>query len=128
MIIGVGCDIVEHNITEVLNWESDSNTLRRIFSQEEFVLYENQKNKNFIVGRFAAKEAVLKCLGTGMQDGISLTDIQILQLEGGKPIIKLQGEVKKISNDIGIESWHISISHSTNCSFAFVVAEGKIMR
>lgn len=124
MIIGVGCDIVEHNITEVLNWEFDSNILKRIFSQEELVLYENQKNKNFIVGRFAAKEAVLKCLGTGMQDGISLTDIRILQLENGKPIINVQGEVKKISNYLGIESWHISISHSTNYSFAFVIAEG----
>ena len=100
MIIGVGCDIAEHDITEALNWQSDSNILKRVFSQAELTLYENQKNKEFLVGRFAAKEAVLKCLGTGMQDGISLTDVQILQRESGKPIIEVQGEVKKISNHL----------------------------
>ncbi len=125
MIIGVGCDIAEHDITEALNWQSDSNILKRVFSQAELTLYENQKNKEFLVGRFAAKEAVLKCLGTGMQDGISLTDVQILQRESGKPIIEVQGEVKKISNHLGIESWHISISHCSDYSFAFVVAEGS---
>jgi holo-[acyl-carrier protein] synthase len=124
MIVGIGCDIVEHNLTtNVLNWESDENTLRRVFSRKEFALYTIKKNIRFICGRFAGKEAVLKCLVMAMQDGISLSDIQILQLENGKPVIRLCGEVKKIAEQMGINSWHISITHSTSLSYAFVIAE-----
>ena len=123
MIIGIGCDIVEHNTTKLLKWESDSNLLHRIFSTKELELYNIQKKTEFIAGRFAAKEAVLKCLGTGMRDGISLPDIQILRLENGKPIVKLGGDVKEISDKLGIGSWHISITHTTNYSYAFVIAE-----
>ena len=68
---------------------------------------------------------MLKCLGTGMRDGLSLTDIQILRLESGKPIIELGGEMKKLSDNLGITSWHVSITHSANCSHAFVLAEGQ---
>jgi holo-[acyl-carrier protein] synthase len=55
MVIGIGCDIVEHNLTELLDWMSNDNIMRRVFSKEELDLYENQKNKQFIAGRFAAK-------------------------------------------------------------------------
>jgi holo-[acyl-carrier protein] synthase len=125
MIIGIGCDIVEHLTTDLLEWESNDNVLKRIFSVQELELYQSQRNKNFISGRFAAKEAVLKCLGTGMKDGIALPDIQILKTDAGKPTIQIEGEVKRIAEQIGIKSWHISISHTTHSSIAFVVAEGK---
>lgn len=125
MIIGIGCDIVEHNTTKLLKWEEDINLLQRILSSKEFEIYNIQKNIRFIAGRFAAKEAVLKCLGLGMQDGISLTEIQILQSINGQPVLELTGETKKISDEIGINSWHISITHSTNHSIAFIIAEHK---
>jgi holo-[acyl-carrier protein] synthase len=124
MIVGVGCDLVEHRITEQLGWESDEGLLNRIFSSEELDLYHTKKKVDFLSGRFAAKEAVLKCLGTGMQDGISLTDIHVLQSNMGQPKIELSGEPKKISDKMGIFLWHVSISHSTSHSLAFVVAEG----
>jgi len=123
MIIGIGSDLVEHNLTTILSWESNDKLLKRFLSLKELELYENQKNRKFLSGRFAAKEAVLKCLGTGMQDGISLTDIQILRLESDKPIIEILGEVKNISDQMGIKSWHLSITHSTNYSLALVIAE-----
>lgn len=123
MIIGIGCDIVEHNITKELKWDTNEELLLRIFSQNEMDLFIDQKTIKFISGRFAAKEAVLKCLGTGMQDGISLKEIQILKSESGKPIIELSGDVKEISNNIGVSVWHISITHSKGYSVAFVIAE-----
>jgi holo-[acyl-carrier protein] synthase len=123
MIIGIGCDIVEHETSKILNWGSDVSILNRIFSQKEIEIYSSQKELKFLSGRFAAKEAVLKCLGTGMQDGIALSDIQILQSPQGKPVLELFGEVKKISDKIGIRFWHISISHSTYYSLAFATAE-----
>jgi len=124
MVFGIGCDIVDHALTKkVLNWESDYNTLHRLFTIKELALYENQKNIRFLMGRFASKEAILKCIGTGMQDGISLKDIEISQMINGQPHVELFGEVKRKSDDLGIKRWHLSISHSANYSVAFVIAE-----
>ena len=123
MILSVGCDIVEHKISKSLNWDSDISVLNRIFSQKEIDIYLSQKELKFLSGRFAVKEAVLKCLGTGMQDGISLPDIQIIQSSEGKPVLELFGEVKKISDSMGVSLWHISIAHTSSYSLAFVTAE-----
>ena len=125
MIVGVGCDIVNHKVTELLNWKTDLNLLRKVFSRNELDLYGTDKSLQFLAGRFAAKEALLKCLGTGMQDGISLTEIETLSSERGQPRISVTGEVQKISNELGVELWHISITHSFDYSFAFVIGEKR---
>jgi holo-[acyl-carrier protein] synthase len=127
MIIGIGCDIVNHDITKKLDWEFDTQTLRRFFSPKELALYETNKSVKFLAGRFAAKEALLKCLGTGICDGVSLTDIEILQLENGRPNIAVYGGVKEGADKMGITFWHVSITHSVGSSTAFVMAEGKIL-
>lgn len=123
--MGIGCDLVSHEMTENLNWGSDAIVLRRIFSLRELELYDIQKNLKFLSGRFAAKEAVVKCLGTGMADGIALNEIHILQSQLGKPEIELTGEVKKLAKQLGINFWQVSISHSTTHSVAFVIAEQR---
>ncbi len=124
MIIGIGCDSVNHNITKKLDWEFDTETLKRFFSLKELALYETKKSVKFLSGRFAAKEASLKCLGTGISDGLSLTDIEILQLENGKPIIVVHGSVREAADKMGITTWHVSITHTVDSSMAFVIAEG----
>jgi len=126
MIVGIGCDIVEHDTTTNLNWGSDSSIQKRIFSQKELEIYSYKTDIKFLAGRFAAKEAILKCLGTGMQDGIALPDIQIIQSDNGKPLIEPQGKFKLISDAMGISTWHISIAHSSNHSVAFAIAEKYI--
>ncbi|RCR67518.1 holo-ACP synthase [Larkinella punicea] len=125
MIIGIGCDIVDHKISESLEWDSKPHTINRILSDEEMMLYDSHKTLNFIAGRFAAKEAILKCLGTGMQDGISLRQIQILKSEDGNPIVQLMGQAKQISDNMGVDAWHLSISHCASYSIAFAIAEKK---
>jgi len=123
MIVGIGCDVVDHNITISLGWSSNPRMLQRVFSSKELDLYEVHKTDKFLSGRFAAKEAILKCLGTGMKDDIALTDIQILQTEQGGPFIGVEGEVKRIAEQMGINSWHVSITHSKDSSVAFAIAE-----
>ncbi len=123
MIVGIGCDVVEHKTTLNLKWDTKTSSQNRIFSQAELNICTLHEKVTFLSGRFAAKEAVLKCIGTGMQDGIALTDIEILQDQSGKPIIKLQGLAKVLADTMGISSWHISITHSSEYSIAFVVAE-----
>lgn len=124
MIIGIGCDTVNHERVEKLNWSSDSDVQHRILSDEEYQLYQIAKDIKFIAGRFAAKEAVVKCLGTGMEDGISLTNIQILQTIEGAPQIVITGPETEMIKRKGIKSWHVSISHTAGFSMAVVIAEG----
>lgn len=123
MIIGVGCDLVEHKLTKQLNWNLNEPALKRIFSPKELALFEGEKTIKFLAGRFAAKEAVLKCIGSGMEDGISLPDIEILREKDGKPEIRIGGDVKNLSDRMGINSWNLSISHSRTHSLAFVIAQ-----
>lgn len=123
MIVGVGCDIVEHEVSKSLNWDSDISILRRIFSEEEINIYYANNDLKFLSGRFAAKEAVLKSLGMGMQDEIALPAIQILETREGSPVIRLSGKVKEVSDEKCVSSWNVSITHSTNYSLAFVIAE-----
>lgn len=123
MIIGIGCDTVDHDLTKDLDWGSDAKTLQRFFTRKELDLYNKNKAIRFLAGRFAAKEVLLKCLGTGICDGLSFTDIQILQLEDGRPIIEIWGEVRANADRLGVAKWHISITHALNSSMAFVIAE-----
>lgn len=124
MIVGIGSDIVEYSTnTVLLNWDRNGKFPERILSDEEMTIYRETDHHTFIAGRFAAKEAVLKVLGTGMLDGISLKDISIKTLKSGKPDIQLSGIVKQLAQDLGITNWHITITHSTSFSLAFVIAE-----
>jgi holo-[acyl-carrier protein] synthase len=123
MVIGVGCDIVGHQLTGDLNWATNTSVQNRIFSNKELAIYQANKEISFLAGRFAAKEAVLKCLGTGMQDGISLTEIEVIKNDLGKPILTLSGQVKELSDNKGINNWQISISHCSEHSMAIALAE-----
>lgn len=125
MIIGIGCDIVNHERIKTLDWCNDPEVQRRILSPEEYQLYQKDQDVRFIAGRFAAKEAVVKCLGTGMEDGISLANIQILQTVEGAPYIVIIGPETEVIKRKGIKTWYVSISHSVGCSMAVVVAEGS---
>lgn len=124
MILGIGCDTAEFEIAKKLNWQLEEKIRSRIFSSKELSQYNTQKKLSYLTGRFAAKEAVLKCLGTGMYDGVSLKEIEIIRSKNGKPVIELKGEIKKLSIDIGIKKWFVSISHSSESSMAYVIAQG----
>lgn len=125
MILGVGCDIVEHDLTSKLGWNKNSTVLSRVFSNEERKQISEGQEIRFMSGRFAAKEAILKSLGTVMEDGISLAEIQVLRKAKGNPVVVLNGKMREIANSLGITSIHISISHSNNYSIAYAIAEGS---
>lgn len=78
-----------------------------------------------LAGRFAAKEAVLKMLGTGWRGKIAWTDIEILNNQFGQPQVKLSGEVKKIASRLGVEEVSLSITHTANFVIASAVARSK---
>lgn len=123
MIVGIGCDIIEHLSVTKLNWLEDNNTLKRIFSKDEILMASELEIEKYYSSRFAIKESVLKCLGTGMEDGISLNDIEVKKSSSGSLQVLLKGSVKKIADSKKITNWHITLSHSGDASIAFVIAE-----
>ena len=124
MIKGNGIDIVEiERIERAL--EKNSRFLERIFSikEREYIVSKNY-NVNTIAGLFAAKEAVSKCIGTGVR-GFKWIDIEINHDSFGKPYVTLKNNARRIAIDNGITNIHISISHSDKNAIAFAIGEGN---
>jgi holo-[acyl-carrier protein] synthase len=112
-VIGHGIDIVETARIRRLVEEHGPHFLDRCFTSAEQSYCAANPKRYFehLAGRFAAKEAVMKVLGTGWRGGIAWTDIEVLKEESGQPKIALSGECLQISNRLGISDWHVSISH-----------------
>ena len=122
MIIGIGVDIVEiRRIKEAIS--KHANFIDRMFSKNEI---EYLKSRNlrpeFVAGRFAAKEAVAKALGTGFS-GFEFKDIEIDRTAAGKPLVVLKGKAKLIAQKYGNYKIHVSISHGIDNAIAYAVME-----
>lgn len=112
-ILGHGIDIVETDRMRKLVNDHGQRFLDRVFTAAE-QQYCNANPKRYfehLAGRFAAKEAVLKVLGTGWRGGIAWTDIEVVKDTSGQPRVELTGECGRIAASIGISRWHLSISH-----------------
>jgi holo-[acyl-carrier protein] synthase len=122
VIVGTGVDIIE--ISRIKEAVDRSNAfIEKVFTEKE-IDYLRSRNfrAEFIAGRFAAKEAVSKALGTGIR-GFGFKDIEIDRDELGKPHVKLRGNAAAIAEGFGDYRIHISISHSRDNSIAYVVLE-----
>ena len=122
MIIGVGVDIIEiRRIKSAL--DKNNGFLEKIFTSSEI---EYLKGRNlrpeYVAGRFAAKEAVSKALGTGFR-GFDFKDIIIESTTLGKPIVVLKGKAKLIAKKEGEYNLHLSISHGEDNAIAYAVLE-----
>src|SRR5680860_1052686 len=102
MIIGIGCDTVEFDMTSKLDWKNDSKVVNRIFSKNERNFFPESNLERYYSGRFAIKESILKCLSTGMEDGISLKDIELIKSTSGRIQANLKGYVKIIAEQKNI--------------------------
>ncbi len=112
-ILGHGIDIVETARIARLLEDHGQRFLDRCYTASEQA-YCSRNPKRYIEhlsGRFAAKEAVLKVLGTGWRGGIAWTDIEIISEPSGQPKVALTGECLRIATGLGISRWHVSISH-----------------
>ena len=112
-ILGHGIDIVETSRIKRLVDEHGQRFLDRCFTPEEqrYCALNEKRYFEHLAGRFAAKEAVLKVLGTGWRGGIAWTDVEVIRETSGQPKIALTGECQRIAKDLGISTWHVSISH-----------------
>lgn len=122
MIVGIGIDIIEINrIQKAL--EKSPSFIDKIFTKNE-IEYLNSRNMRaeFVAGKFAAKEAVAKAIGTGFR-GFDFRDVEIDKTTLGKPIVILRGNAKKMDQKWGKYKIHLSISHSRENAIAYAVIE-----
>ncbi|MCT7983107.1 holo-ACP synthase [Laspinema sp. A4] len=127
-IIGYGIDIVETKRIKKIIERFGSRFEARCFTGKECFTAECSMNRvQYFTGRFAAKEAVLKALGTGWTQGISWTDIEIERLSTGKPVVVLYGRCQEIAADLGVTTWFLSISHTDSYAVASAIALGSML-
>ena len=122
-IIAHGIDLVDCPRIEQMMQRHGERFVKRVFTAAEQAYAEKNKNEvEKLAGRFAAKEAVLKLVGTGWRGKIAWTDIEIINNAAGQPEVTLGGEVKKIADKLGIKQISISITHTANFAIASAVA------
>lgn len=122
-IVAHGIDLVDFPRIDNLIENHGERFLDRVFTQREQNDASAVKNTTEkLAGRFAAKEAVLKLLGTGWRGKIAWTDIEVINNHLGQPVVEIAGEVKNIAQQSGIEQITLSITHTANFAIASVVA------
>ena len=111
-VIAHGVDMVDcKRLSEAISQHGER-FLRRVFTPLELGYCQGKKREiEHLAGRFAAKEAVLKVLGTGWRDGISWTEIEVRNIPSGQPKVHLSGRCRQIADELGLAEILISISH-----------------
>jgi holo-[acyl-carrier protein] synthase len=126
LIIGMGVDIAEVERIRGAIERYGEVFLRRIYTTREREYCERFKNKyERYAGRFAAKEAAMKALGTGWRRGVKWVDFEVAREMSGRPTLAITGEAAKIAGQIGVKSVALSITHTETLALAQVVFEGR---
>jgi holo-[acyl-carrier protein] synthase len=124
MIVGVGIDVAEVKRIQAVIESQEERFLRRVYTPEEVTYCEQFKNKfERYAGRFAAKEAAMKALGTGWSRGVRWVDVEVVRQRGGRPTIALKGTARKIADTLGVKHIALSITHTAEQAFAQVIFE-----
>ena len=122
-IIAHGIDLVDFPRIESMIERHGERFLDRVFTEREQSDADSTKNRiERLAGRFAAKEAILKLLGTGWRGKIAWTDIEITNNTKGQPVVEFSGEVKRLARESQIEQVALSITHTANFAIASAIA------
>jgi holo-[acyl-carrier protein] synthase len=124
-LISIGTDIIECvRIAQMIEKHGEV-FLQRVFTRREIEYCSSRKAATqHYAGRWAAKEAVLKVLGTGWARGIQWTDLEIQNEVSGAPVMKLSGKAAEIAQERGIQEVMVSISHCRAYATAFATGIG----
>ncbi len=128
-IAGHGIDLVEIARIRAMLDEHGQRFLDRCFTPaEQAYKADSRRRVEHLAARFAAKEAVLKALGTGLTGGIAWTDIEVISAASGAPQIVLHGSAKAAAANFSITSWVVSLTHTDSLAMASVIAMGAPSR
>lgn len=124
MIIGNGIDIVAIDRMEQALANHHDAFAEKILSSKELEEFSQRNNKAvFLAKRFAAKEAFLKALGTGLRDGISLKHLSVTHDTLGKPLLSCESRAAEILQHQSVDTIHLSISDEKAYAIAMVILE-----
>ncbi len=124
-VVGHGADLVEVERIGAMLDEHGQRFLDRCFTPaEQAYKADSRRRVEHLAARFAAKEAVLKALGTGLTGGIAWTDIEVVNAPSGAPRIALRGAAADAAATLGATSWVVSLSHTETHALASVIALG----
>jgi holo-[acyl-carrier protein] synthase len=124
VIIGLGLDIAEIDRIEQAISRRGAPFIERVYTRREVDYCEQHKNKfERYAGRFAAKEAAMKALGTGWRDGVRWRDIETVREPSGKPTLRLEGVARELADRMGVKNISLTITHSGNVALAQVIFE-----
>jgi len=122
IIVGLGTDIVEIVRIGRMVQRHGELFLTRVFTDEEIRYCQKRKEcYQHFAGRWAAKEAVMKTLGTGWTRGVSWRDIEVTTLKSGRPVVNIHGGAKEFSEKLGIDDVLITISHCRSYATATAI-------
>jgi holo-[acyl-carrier protein] synthase len=123
MIVGLGTDIVEITRIGQMIERHGELFLQRFYTEEEIRYCQKRREAmQHYAGRWAAKEADMKTLGTGFTRGVGWQDIEVVTLKSGQPVIKLSGGAREFATQRGIDDVLITISHCRAYATATAVA------
>ena len=125
MILGTGVDLAEVGRIRAAIERYGPRFIDRIYTPAEIAYVERKANRfERYAGRFAAKEAGMKAIGTGWRRGVRWQDFEVSNLPSGRPTLKLHGEAAHIAAELGVKVISLSITHTADLGMAHVILEG----
>lgn len=123
-IVGTGIDICEvPRVREAIE-RFGERFLKRVFTESERAYCDSKKNRvERYAARFAAKEAAMKAIGTGLRRGVTWQDVEVIREAGGRPTLRLTGKAAEFAHGLGARRFHLSLTHSEDVAQAQVILE-----
>lgn len=124
MIVGLGLDVAEIDRIEAAIKRHGASFIERVYTPTEAAYCQRYANPfERYAGRFAAKEAAMKALGTGWSRGVRWRDIEVVRKPSGQPTLQLEGASRSIADGLGVKLIVLTITHAGNLAIAQVIFE-----
>ncbi|MGC2745344.1 MAG: holo-[acyl-carrier-protein] synthase [Candidatus Angelobacter sp.] len=124
MIVGTGVDITEVDRIEAAVKRFGDRFLKRVFTPAEVRYCVGKPNApERLAARFAAKEAGMKAIGTGLRHGVTWQDVEVVRLPGQRPELQFHGRAAEFAARLGCKRTHLSLSHTKEQAIAHVILE-----
>ncbi len=124
MIVGTGVDIAEVGRIKAAVERFGDRFLKRVFTPVEVRYCMGKPNAaERLAARFAAKEAGMKAIGTGLRHGVTWQDVEVLRMPGQRPVLKFSGKAAEFAERLGCKRTHLSLSHTADQAIAHVILE-----
>jgi holo-[acyl-carrier protein] synthase len=125
MIVGTGVDITEVVRIRAAVDRFGERFLKRVFTPDEVSYSVSKVNAaERLAARFAAKEAAMKAIGTGLRHGVTWQDVEVVRVPGQRPKLRFSGKAAEFAARLGCKRTHLSLSHTAEQAIAHVILEG----